>query len=112
MGPEAQPGPWLGPPEQSGEQVGLGQPPSSQHVTAWENTEAAFAALCGVSPVDHSSGRRSSPRLNHGDDRQAKARPRRRHTPRARLLRLKGRLRRDRRAPARRPYPALVRCSR
>jgi hypothetical protein len=37
------------------------------------NTEASFAALCGVSPIEYSSGRRSSRRLNHGGDRQANA---------------------------------------
>ncbi|MEU1528775.1 transposase [Streptomyces fagopyri] len=37
------------------------------------NTEASFAALCGVSPIEHSSGRRTSRRLNHGGDRQANA---------------------------------------
>nr|WP_236711822.1 IS110 family transposase [Streptomyces azureus] len=37
------------------------------------NTEAAFAALCGVSPIEYSSGRRTSRRLNHGGDRQANA---------------------------------------
>ncbi|MFI1360525.1 MULTISPECIES: IS110 family transposase [unclassified Streptomyces] len=37
------------------------------------NTEASFAALCGVSPVEYSSGRRSTRRLNHGGDRQANA---------------------------------------
>jgi transposase len=36
-------------------------------------TEASFAALCGVSPIEHCSGRRSSRRLNHGGDRQANA---------------------------------------
>ncbi|MGW7074206.1 transposase [Streptomyces sp. NPDC054866] len=36
-------------------------------------TEASFAALCGVSPVEYSSGRRSSRRLNHGGDRKANA---------------------------------------
>ncbi|GAX56529.1 IS110 family transposase [Streptomyces olivochromogenes] len=35
--------------------------------------EASFAALCGVSPGEYSSGRRSSRRLNHGGDRQANA---------------------------------------
>ncbi|GHD78208.1 IS110 family transposase [Streptomyces mirabilis] len=35
--------------------------------------EASFAALCGVSPVEYSSGRRSSRRLNHEGDRQANA---------------------------------------
>nr|WP_307058482.1 IS110 family transposase [Streptomyces achromogenes] len=37
------------------------------------NTEASFAALCGASPVEYSSGRRSSRRLNYGGDRQANA---------------------------------------
>ncbi|WP_456316436.1 IS110 family transposase [Streptomyces mirabilis] len=37
------------------------------------NTEASFAALCGVSPIEYSSGRRTSRRLNHGGDRQANA---------------------------------------
>lgn len=35
--------------------------------------EAAFAALCGVSPVDASSGRQQRHRLNRGGDRQANA---------------------------------------
>ena len=33
--------------------------------------EAAFAALCGASPVECSSGERSKRRLNRGGDRQA-----------------------------------------
>ncbi|MER6558230.1 IS110 family transposase [Streptomyces sp. NPDC001027] len=37
------------------------------------NTEASFAALCGVSPIEYSSGRRSTHRLSHGGDRQANA---------------------------------------
>ncbi|MEV5516898.1 transposase [Streptomyces flaveolus] len=37
------------------------------------NTEASFAALCGVSPIEYSSGRRCTRRLNHGGDRQANA---------------------------------------
>jgi transposase len=37
------------------------------------HTEAAFAALCGVSPVDASSGRQQRHRLNRGGDRQANA---------------------------------------
>ncbi|WP_241911176.1 transposase [Streptomyces sp. DH-12] len=37
------------------------------------NTEASFAALCGVSPIEYSSGRRSTRRLNHGGDRRANA---------------------------------------
>jgi transposase len=41
------------------------------------NTEASFAALCGVSPIEYSSGRRTSRRLNHGGDRQANAAPHR-----------------------------------
>ncbi|WP_229899506.1 transposase [Streptomyces capoamus] len=35
--------------------------------------EASFAALCGVSPVEYSSGRRSTRRLNYSGDRQANA---------------------------------------
>jgi len=34
-------------------------------------SEASFAALCGVSPVDASSGRNQRHRLNRGGDRQA-----------------------------------------
>lgn len=34
---------------------------------------AAFAALCGVSPVEASSGMTTRPRLNRGGDRQANA---------------------------------------
>lgn len=34
-------------------------------------SEASFAALCGVSPVDASSGRHQRHRLNRGGDRQA-----------------------------------------
>ncbi|MFD5054098.1 transposase [Streptomyces tendae] len=37
------------------------------------NTEASFAALCGVSPIEYSSGRRRTRRLNHGGDRRANA---------------------------------------
>ncbi|CAL9572970.1 IS110 family transposase ISBli6 [Streptomyces sp. enrichment culture] len=37
------------------------------------NTGASFAALCAVSPIGYSSGRRSTRRLNHGGDRQANA---------------------------------------
>ncbi|MFF4840341.1 IS110 family RNA-guided transposase [Streptomyces collinus] len=54
------------------------------------NTEASFAALCGVSPVEYSSGRRSTRRLNYGGDRQANAALHRivftrlRHDPRTR----------------------------
>ncbi|MFF7603802.1 transposase [Streptomyces parvulus] len=35
------------------------------------NTEASVAALCGVSPIKYSSGRRKTRLLNHGGDRQA-----------------------------------------
>ena len=34
-------------------------------------TEGSFAALCGVSPVDASSGKQRLHRLNRGGDRQA-----------------------------------------
>ncbi|MFF9688427.1 transposase [Streptomyces sp. NPDC014623] len=37
------------------------------------NSQASFAALCGVSPIEYSSGRRHTRRLNHGGDRQANA---------------------------------------
>lgn len=37
------------------------------------HTEASFAALCGVSPIEYSSGRRNSRRLNQGGDRKANA---------------------------------------
>ena len=37
------------------------------------HTEASFAALCGASPVDASSGKTSRRRLNRGGDRQANA---------------------------------------
>lgn len=36
-------------------------------------SKASFAALCGVSPLDSSSGKTSRPRLNRGGDRQANA---------------------------------------
>ncbi|MFG2523545.1 IS110 family transposase [Streptomyces sp. NPDC048527] len=36
-------------------------------------SEASFAALCGVSPVEYSSGRRCRHRLNRGGDRRANA---------------------------------------
>jgi transposase len=35
--------------------------------------EACFAALCGVSPVEQSSGKTQRRRLNRGGDRQANA---------------------------------------
>jgi transposase len=37
------------------------------------HSEASFAALCGVSPVERSSGARQYRRLNRGGDRQANA---------------------------------------
>ncbi|MFF8392871.1 IS110 family transposase [Streptomyces sp. NPDC016172] len=37
------------------------------------DSEASFAALCGVSPVERSSGRQQYRRLNRGGDRQANA---------------------------------------
>ncbi|WP_374230972.1 transposase [Streptomyces sp. UNOC14_S4] len=37
------------------------------------DSEASFAALCGLSPVERSSGRRQFRRLNRGGDRQANA---------------------------------------
>ena len=37
------------------------------------SSEAAFATLCGVSPVPASSGKTNRHRLNRGDDRQANA---------------------------------------
>ena len=37
------------------------------------NSEAAFAALCGVNPIPASSGKTNRHRLNHGGDRQANA---------------------------------------
>ncbi len=61
------------------EQPGIG--PDSAAVlliTAGDNphrlhSEASFAALCGVSPLDCSSGKSSRRRLNRGGDRQANA---------------------------------------
>jgi transposase len=47
-------------------------------ITAGDNperldSEASFAALCGVSPIEASSGRTQRRRLNRGGDRQANA---------------------------------------
>lgn len=59
--------------------VGVGpQTGSDLLVTAGSNPgrlgdEASFAALCGTSPVDASSGRQEHHRLNRGGDRQANA---------------------------------------
>ncbi len=59
------------------ELFGIGPDVASQLlITAGDNpnrlgTDAQFAALCGVSPVDASSGRQKRHRLNRGGDRQA-----------------------------------------
>lgn len=45
--------------------IAAGQNPERLH------SEAAFAALCGTSPVENSSGQRSGHRLNRGGNRQA-----------------------------------------
>jgi transposase len=37
------------------------------------HTEASFAALCGVSPIEASSGKTRRRRLNRGGDRRANA---------------------------------------
>ncbi|MEU9517799.1 MULTISPECIES: IS110 family transposase [unclassified Streptomyces] len=37
------------------------------------NTEASCAALCGVSPIEYSSDRRRTRRLNYGGDRRTNA---------------------------------------
>lgn len=37
------------------------------------NNEASFAALCGVSPIEASSGKTRRRRLNRGGDRRANA---------------------------------------
>ena len=39
------------------------------------HSEAAFASLCGVSPIPASSGKTNRHRLNRGGDRQAHAAP-------------------------------------
>lgn len=60
-------------------EVGIGiQNAADLLVAAGDNpdrigTEAAFAALCGVSPVDASSGLQQRHRLNRGGNRQANA---------------------------------------
>jgi transposase len=41
----------------------------------WLRSEASYAAVCGSSPVDASSGRRLRHRLNPGGDRQANSAP-------------------------------------
>lgn len=61
------------------ESLGIGpDTASSLLITAGSNperlkSEAAFAALCGVSPVPASSGKTNRHRLNRGGDRQANA---------------------------------------
>lgn len=45
--------------------IAMGDNPERLH------SEAAFAALCGVSPVEASSGKSQRRRLNRGGDRQA-----------------------------------------
>ncbi|OLZ64571.1 hypothetical protein AV521_35205 [Streptomyces sp. IMTB 2501] len=47
----------------------IGQPDNPERL----GNEASFAALCGVSPVERSSGSRQYRRLNRGGDRQANA---------------------------------------
>jgi hypothetical protein len=44
---------------------------SEQGITDRLSSDAALAALCGVSPVEASSGKTVRRRLNRGDDRQA-----------------------------------------
>lgn len=61
------------------DQPGIGtQTAADLLITAGDNphrltTNAAFAALCGTSPVDASSGQQRRHRLNRGGDRQANA---------------------------------------
>jgi transposase len=45
------------------------RPGTKRHVVSL--TEATFAHLCGVSPLDASSGKNERHRLNRGGDRQA-----------------------------------------
>ncbi|WP_372493012.1 transposase [Actinoalloteichus caeruleus] len=52
------------------------RPSSSRPATTPNACEASFAALCGVSPVEASSGRTQRHRLNRGGDRQANSAPR------------------------------------
>src|SRR5437764_847543 len=72
---------------QSGDALGAAQPPtrgvgaecaSALLVAAGDNperlrSEATFAHLCGVAPLDASSGKQERHRLNRGGDRQANA---------------------------------------
>ncbi len=61
------------------EQLGIGPDSAAALlITAGDNperlgSEASFAALCGVSPVEKSSGKSQRRRLNRGGDRQANA---------------------------------------
>jgi transposase len=67
----------LAAPPQLLEEFGVGpQTAMALLITAGDNPErlksdAAFAALCGVSPIDASSGKQERHRLNRGGDRQA-----------------------------------------
>jgi transposase len=66
------------PPEFLAKQAVATQVASTLLVTVGDNptrldSEAGFAALCGVSPVDASSGKQRRHRLNRGGDRQANA---------------------------------------
>jgi transposase len=45
-----------------------------EHAAGRVRSEASFAALCGASPVDASSGKQIRHRLNRGGDRQANSR--------------------------------------
>ncbi|MFE7960778.1 transposase [Streptomyces sp. NPDC057413] len=73
------------------------------------STEASFAALCGVSPIEYSSGRRRTRRRNHGGDRQANAALHRivftrlRHDPRTQAYY-------ERRTQEGKSRPEIVRC--
>lgn len=66
-------------PQELMQQVGVGpQTGSDLLITAGSNphrlkSEGSFAALCGASPLDASSGRQEHHRLNRGGDRQANA---------------------------------------
>jgi transposase len=56
--------------------IGIGPDNAAALIAAGDNpdrlgSEASFAALCGVSPLEASSGRTSRRRLNRGGDRQA-----------------------------------------
>jgi transposase len=57
--------PGVGPDSAAKLLIAAGQNPDRLH------SEAAFAALCGTSPVENSSGKHTGHRLNRGGDRQA-----------------------------------------